>query len=92
MNDGVTGRVGDASEPTRRIAELEEEVAALRRLAFERRDLELGLIAKAQSADWLLRENDLIRSGFSWKAARAATVPVRLGQKVARRLRSAARG
>jgi hypothetical protein len=82
----------DLASARARIDELEQEVRELRRLALEVRDLELGTVARAKSADWLLDQNDKIRSGLSWKVARASSVPVRMGQKVARRARSIVRG
>ena len=92
MGKDVTPPIADLETAERRIAELEQEVIELRRLALEVRDLELGVLARAKSADWLLDQNDKIRSGLSWKVARASSVPVRIGQKVVRRARSAARG
>ncbi len=88
----VTAVSAELASAQQRIVELEREVSDLRRLTLEVRDLDLGLIARAKSADWLLEQNDNIRSGVSWKIARAASVPVRLGRKAARRARSAARG
>ena len=58
MGKDVTTPIADLETAERRIAELEQEVIELRRLALEVRDLELGVLARAKSADWLLDQND----------------------------------